>query len=164
MKKRSHKNRLHWNLANFRYVRFWHRPPPLHGMAKQCSGSLTDGRRTQEQCSVFVRSISIVAALPCHQGTAGTIGSGGWILPLAWNLRTASVFHRLLLQDFCCPRCDQQLPLAGHIPGLFSSSTVLRGSLPPVFPCGRAVIEATQRDTLYRHHLPYHNHSGVGFS
>ena len=92
-------------------------------MAKQCSGSLTDSyrrRRTQEQ-SVRLRQIHSIVALLCRaiKGTAGTIGSGGWILPLAWNLRTASVFHRLLLQDSLLSEIDQQLPLAGHIPGAF---------------------------------------------
>ena len=92
-------------------------PATLDGMAKQCSGSLTDG----EEQSVRLRQIHSMLALLFRaiKGTAGTIGSGGWILPLAWNLRTASVFHRLLLQDCLLSEIDQQLPLAGHIPGAF---------------------------------------------
>ena len=40
-------------------------------------------------------------------------------IPLAWNLRTVSGFRRLLLQDCLLSKVDQQLPLAGHVPGAF---------------------------------------------
>lgn len=68
MKKRSHKNRLHWNLENCRYVRFWHRPPPLTAWQSNALAVLPTAKnsRTVSSSSSDPQHCSI--ALPCHQG------------------------------------------------------------------------------------------------
>lgn len=62
------------------------------------------------------------------------------LLPLARNLRTASGFRRLLLQDRLLSEIDEELPFARHVPGTFQQFDFVEWSFTAGDPMGAKEI------------------------